>query len=286
MGRISKRQADRHYRAIDRARNAIAPFDHETRKALLEDFHEAETVTRARDGVFFTPWEMAEHFNLYTHGGRVLDLCAGSGRLATAHWIHRYTDIRLDSAAEEMPEIVCVEDNRDFVDFGQKVLPEATWIHGDVLDPAVWMRLGRFDYVIANPPYGTSIPRSHNGPRYRGPHFELHVLDVAATLSDRGLFLLPQGSTPFDPSGAGEAGSPYEVFRRQTGITLHSTNIDASAWRDEWHDASPATEFVRFNFADDQLQGTVTPEPFPLPRLALRTTPQPAKPLTLVGAIA
>src|SRR5262249_47611369 len=74
-------------------------------------------------------------------------------------------------------EIVCIEQNPDYVTVGKKVLPEATWICANVLDlPA---SLGRFDCAIANPPFGR-IKSTGAAPRYTGAEFEYSVSRLAA----------------------------------------------------------------------------------------------------------
>ncbi|MEU6719794.1 hypothetical protein ABZ897_50780 [Nonomuraea sp. NPDC046802] len=47
---------------------------------------------------------------------------------------------------------MCVEKNPHYVAVGQRLLPEATWICGDVFD-VLSMGLGRFDTALANPPF-------------------------------------------------------------------------------------------------------------------------------------
>ncbi|TDD34616.1 hypothetical protein E1286_40665 [Nonomuraea terrae] len=63
---------------------------------------------------------------------------------------------------------MCVESNELYVEVGRRVLPEATWIVGDVFDVSS-MGLGMFDCAISKPPSGCT-PRGRVGPRYRGQH--------------------------------------------------------------------------------------------------------------------
>jgi hypothetical protein len=60
--------------------------------------------------------------------------------------------------------------------------------------------LGRYDVAIANPPFGR-VKRSGDASRYRGPEFELHIMDIARELAERGAFIVPQESASFRYSG-------------------------------------------------------------------------------------
>src|ERR1700760_3262460 len=107
-------------------------------------------------------------------GRRVIDLCAGIGSLAFAYY-HRDAFRRGNGL-----EIVCVEQNFDYVAVGRKVLPEATWILANVLElPA---RLGKFDCASANPPFGR-IKSAGTAPRYTGAEFKYSVIDVASDIA-------------------------------------------------------------------------------------------------------
>ena len=80
------------------------------------------------------------------------------------------------------------------------MLPEANWICADLFD--IWQDLPRdFDSVIGNPPFGR-LMTDRKAPRYTGPEFELKIIDIAGHLGTFGMFILPQGSTPFRYSGA------------------------------------------------------------------------------------
>ncbi|MGA7634654.1 MAG: hypothetical protein WCB11_28140 [Terriglobales bacterium] len=76
---------------------------------------------------------------------QILNLCAGIGILPFCYRHFRYH--------EQMPDLTCVEINPEYVRIGRKLLPEATWICGDVFD--VWQELPRnFSCVVGNPPFG------------------------------------------------------------------------------------------------------------------------------------
>jgi predicted RNA methylase len=124
--------------------------------------------------------------SLEVGGDRIIDLGAGIGRLA---WHNRNLYGRWPYPT---PEFLCVERNPAYVRVG-KVMPEATRLCADILDlPDLADQLGgMFDCAISNPPFGP--PRRHrNAPGYAGRRFEYHTIAVAARLSRRGVFIVPQ----------------------------------------------------------------------------------------------
>jgi hypothetical protein len=249
-GKLSKEQAQKHRQACELVAEE-RDLTEEEREFILDHYHESANTGRALDGAFFTPAELAGQLHLVIPGNRIIDLCAGIGRLA---WHARDLVTR---HFERLPprEIVCVEKNPAYVRVGRRILPEATWICAGVLD-VPGMNLGPFDCAISNPPFGR-IKRSANAPGYRGPLCEFHVIAVAETLARHGAFIIPRESAPFRiESGFVRQDSPaYERFHRETGITLRpSPGIPTDEYRDQWRDASPATEIVLHNRAEDELE--------------------------------
>ncbi|MFJ8793554.1 methyltransferase [Streptomyces sp. NPDC102462] len=249
-GKLSKEQTKQHHRAcelVDMKRDLTV----EEREFVLDHFHESANMGRTLDGAFFTPAELAGELHHVIPGDRIIDLCAGIGRLAwhaRDYWNRRW---------ERLPprEIVCVEKDPEYVRVGRRVLPEATWICADVLD-VPGLNLGPFDCAISNPPFGR-IKRSGNAPGYRGPLFEFHVIAIAETLARRGAFIIPRESAPFRiETGFVSQDSPaYERFHRETGIKLRpNPGIPTDEYRDQWRDASPAVEIVVHNRDEDELE--------------------------------
>jgi hypothetical protein len=87
-----------------------------------------------------TPLSVAHELARTVTGDRVIELGAGIGRVSWAcrqrygRWI-----------GQPAREIVCVEPDARLVDVGRRVLPDATWICGDVADAT---GLGSFGTAI------------------------------------------------------------------------------------------------------------------------------------------
>ncbi|MFJ8388665.1 methyltransferase [Streptomyces sp. NPDC094438] len=259
MAKMTTEQATQHRKAkglVDLDRE-LTP---EEREFVLDNLMEEGTARL--DGAFFTPGGLAVDMAIEAFGkGRVIDLCAGIGRLA---WTAMHY-LRSHGAARE---IVCVEKNPEYVRVGRKVLPEATWICADVFDVPT-MDLGApFDVALANPPYGAVARGGRTAPRYTGSKFEYHVIDIAAEVARHGVFLIPQESAPFRASGHDgfeeTRGDQYERFERQTGITLGAgCSCNTDGYRDEWRDAAPRTEIVIADLTERKAAATTAAKAAP-----------------------
>ncbi|MBF6393920.1 methyltransferase [Nocardia farcinica] len=245
MGKMTKQQEKLHAEAL-----ALVDLDRDLtedeKSFVLDNFQEMSTAANSTHGAFFTPAGLAQDFSVELTGrfGRLIDLGAGIGRLSHG--------CRNRWAGDPEREFVCVERNPDYVRVGRKILPEATWICGDILDVPD-MGLGWFDVAIGNPPFG-AIKRSKNAPGCTSRKFEYHVIAVAAQVADYGVFIIPQMSAPFDYSGKpyyqdGTGGREYDKFVRETGIVLEpNCGTDTSSHQEDWHGVSPATEIVTVDF--------------------------------------
>lgn len=214
---------------------------------VLRNWHEGANFESGAAGAFFTPYDFASDFAIDAGSGRVIDLCAGIGGLAY------HVAQRSAWSPRGASELTCVEINPRYVEVGRKLLPEARWINADVFD---WrtLDLGRYDHAIGNPPFGR-VRRSGNAPRYRGPEFEFHVIDIAAELADHGAFIIPQMSASFRYSGAPyfdrlKTGKGCD-FQNQTGWEMDGgVGIDTSMFRDQWKDTAITCEVACFDFAE------------------------------------
>ncbi len=214
---------------------------------VLQHWHPAASFDVGASGAFFTPFELAKDFRIDAGQGRIIDLCAGIGSLA--YWVRNFT-----WGADEPAELVCVEINPAYVEIGKKIVPEATWICGNVFDVPE-MDLGHFDHAIANPPFGKVNRHGRTAPRYQAAEFAYHVIDIASDIADHGAFILPTGSAPFQYSGVQcyrrcESRN-YLTFEEQTGISMDAgVGIDTSLFIDQWKGTKPAVEIVCADFTD------------------------------------
>lgn len=243
MAKLTKAQFKAHNAACELL--AKDRLNEDDRWFVLEHWREDATHVNSAAGAFFTPPMLARDFAIETTGPRVIDLCAGIGTLALMVWNKSFW-------GREPIEIVCVERNPDYAAVGRKVLPEATWIVGDVFN--LPPNLGRFDCAISNPPFGATR-RDGASPRYTGRAFEYHVIDIASDLADWGVFIIPQESAPFRYSGQRcyrvERSAAYETFVTTTGIELlPNCGIDTEFSRGDWHGVAPAVEIVTADFVE------------------------------------
>lgn len=87
-------------------------------------------------------WALAQNIK---KGGRVLDLCTGSGAIAWSIALER-PDLQL-CAVDLSPEALACAKGQ----FSSSSSPE--FIQGDALDQDFLRSLGRFDMILSNPPY-------------------------------------------------------------------------------------------------------------------------------------
>ncbi|MFI8977226.1 N-6 DNA methylase [Nocardia asteroides] len=227
------------------------PLTESEKEFVLTHYH-SDANTNGLHGAYFTPLGLARQMALELpdrgdRPQRILDACAGIGGLAFAS--RNDFDVRYNGAAPR--EFVCVEANPEYLRVGKKIMPEATWVHADILDlPS--LNLGRFDAVISNPPHGPINRDGKNSPHYRGRRFEYHVIDtVADYVETTGVFLIPQSAAPFrfsgQPHNSLDVGDvEYHRFLAKTGITLgYGLCLDTDAYRGQWTGGvSPATEIA------------------------------------------
>lgn len=127
---------------------------------------------------------------------------------------------------------------------GRRVLPEATWICGDLLEVPD-MDLGVFDCAISNPPFG-AVARSSDAAAYRPRQFEYHAIAAAARVAKRGIFIVPRAS--IHETHPSQRTADCLRFTHETGIELETTWMDADAWRDQWGGPSPRVTVVSAEF--------------------------------------
>lgn len=251
MSKLTKLEIKTHDQAV--ALLERGSLTEEECRFVFGNFREDANHVNSKAGAFFTPLGLARDLTFhipYLHGQttRVIDMCAGIGALGWAAWIvdKRWSRCTVD--------ITCVEINPDYVEIGKKLLPQANWICGDVLDPELLNGLGRFDYAVSNPPYGAvqSPHRRH----YKDGQFEYMVIEAAAQIADGGAFLVPQMSAPFCYSGKVYPDWFSKIcrasrFEDKTGIVLDfNTGFDTEGYKDDWHGTAPTCEIVCCDFTE------------------------------------
>lgn len=236
--KLSKLAAANHNRAMDLVRSDKS-LTYAEREFILDHYQESAGQRNSLVGAFFTPGALARDFSIEVSGGRIIDLCAGIGRLSYA-------------CREQARELVCIERCAEYVEVGRRVLPEASWIQGDVFDEALYHDLGTFDWAISNPPFGRIKADGYSG-RYGGSECEFRVIEMASRVARFGTFIIPQESAPFRYSGRQgfrslepeEYPSKLRRFVEDTGIELdHNCGIDTALHRDAWHGVAPICEIV------------------------------------------
>lgn len=241
--KLTKQDAKAHQHAVELLKKGRLSEDE--RWFVLEHWQAGGQHVNTLEAAYFTPVGLARDFSIEVGDGSLIDLCAGIGTLAfcaTRNW-------------GPPRRIVCVDVNPHYVEVGRKILPDATWLCADVFKLPV---LGRFRWAIANPPFGSTGRNGARAPHYQGSRFEYHVIDIASTLADDGVFIIPQGSAPFRYSGRQqfealrlEDAPHYAEFQEATGIVLENNcGLDTSVHRLEWHDVSPQVEIVIADFAE------------------------------------
>ena len=261
MSKLSKQQVKQHNAACTILEKDILSYDDKI--FVLENWNEGATQMNGQAGAFFTPIQLARDFQICVNYPRkVIDLCAGIGMLGYyVNRINEFNDKKLD--------LTCVELNKSYIEVGKKILPNATWIEGSVLDMDLILSLGHFDQSISNPPFGNIKTGSCDEKKYlkyTGSSFELKVVEIASMISNYGTFILPQNSTPFRYSGVKtelreESTEALKKFIKQTGIEFEmNMGIDTSVYLNDWKGVTPMCEIVLFDFASRKLEKEIEEE--------------------------
>lgn len=251
--KLSKPQIKAHETACKLLEKDKLTFD--DKLYVLENWQEGANNVNSVAGAFFTPIGLARDFMLTVYRGRrVIDLCAGIGALGL------FLTEQCKYAGENY-NLTCIELNYNYIEVGKKILPEATWIHGSVLDSELIHSLGYFDQSISNPPFGNIKTGDNYGKylKYKGSQFEYKVIEIASQISDYGSFILPQMSTPYKYSGNNgfyeekHDNLPQKVksFIEQTKLKFDfNYGIDTSMYLNDWKGVTPMCEIVTFDFTN------------------------------------
>lgn len=243
MAKLTKKQLRLHNDACNILKKEFLSF--EDKVFVLENWNEAADFEVNYSGAFFTPSDLAADFAIevpssYRDRLKCLDMCAGIGVLS--FWVYHRAH------SDTPPIITCVERNPHYVEIGKKLLPEATWICADIFEFVKDIKDQNFyDYVYSNPPYGRNVTTAHQD-NYDGKLFEYKIIELGLSVADYGVFLIPQGSAPFNYSGRyfydRREDKKYKKFSDQTGIYLEAgCGIDTSCY-DDFKNTKIITEVV------------------------------------------
>lgn len=240
--KISKSATKAHEKAMAIV-NSGRKLTVEDRFFIAENYHPMAEHNVGVNGIFFTPMSIAREMQielLNKAKKRVLDLCAGIGRIALQTWYNHIT-----CGGDEGIDIVCIENNPEFVRVGQRILPEASWVKADAFDEKTYKNLGWFDEVISNPPYGI---KANNSWLHKHPS-QYMAAEIAMKIADHAVFILPQSDCPFRMSGVKffqyRTVGKYERFKQDTDIIFeHNCGIDTSIFENDWQGTKILTEIV------------------------------------------
>lgn len=256
MAKLTKQQTKLHNAALDLLQKEHLSYDEKV--FIYEHWNEAANNNVSQSGSHFTPLLLANDFEWeILSDNNIIDLCAGVGMLSFCAYHHCRHEIK--------PKITCLELNPDYVEIGKKLLPEANWICGSVLNRNLIESLGKFKQVISNPPFGKIKGEDvSDWLKYRGSEFDLKVVEVGSKIAEYGTFILPVQSTPFKFSGApfyvdyqhplkndyGTMPQKVKKFIDETGFEyIFNLGIDTSIFKDDWKNTTIVTEIVNFDYS-------------------------------------
>ena len=244
MAKLTKQETKLHQQVMDLV-HSDRPLKYDERHFVVENYNESANHMNGKAGAFFTPTEMCRDFYMACgclgYNKSMLDICAGIGKLTFPFYEN----------SDDKSIFTLVEINKDYIDVGKRVMPEANWIHSDCMDLTIYAD-NTYDLVVSNPPFGAIGSDSFNGCTYsKGrQNFELAVVELANCLYRRQTaFILPQMSVPFKFSGGQgyqhQITEKYESFKQQTGIDLAIlSSVDCNYYLNKWNSVKPVVEFA------------------------------------------
>lgn len=247
MAKISKVQTRAHDAAMQLV-HSDRPLTRDEREQVISDYNPMASHNVGKGAIFFTPmglaWDLAV---MCQPKGAVIDLFAGIGRLAWSIWRHD-----TNGGAGDINRLVCVEREEEFVQVGQRVLPEAEWYRQDAFDLSFLAGLGEFDCAVSNPPYGftaTDADTSWMKLAKGEAHWKAVELVLRLTYNG-GLMVLPESAADFNPHRRTQRIHPPRNFYlgdHFPGITMNPESIDTRLYKDDWQGTKPDVLVVDVN---------------------------------------
>ena len=238
MAKMTKRKLTLHDEAMDLVR-LERDLTMREKEFVLEHYKPYATHNVTETNAFFTPSELAMAATIempnpdeYVKPVRILDICSGIGMLSFAYYHYSGYDT-------SRVEIVCVEYEEEYVKVGKKILPEATWVQGDILEDMLLDPYGLFDCFISNPPFMKMG-------QYKGTY---NAAQLGMEVSKYGVMIVPQCNCPFRYSGQSqyteEHNRDYNKFEDTELIKFSVSCIDTETIDDcQWDDVNVTTEIV------------------------------------------
>ena len=243
MAKLTKQESKMHVKVMDLV-HSDRSLTMDEKLFILSNYQESFGNTNSLAGAFFTPYGLSRDTMLEVDNGTVIiDLCAGIGSLTLA---------ALNQCNPSA--IISIELNSDYITAGKRVAPESCWVHDDVFNAINELSvMGKDAIVISNPPFGQIGTGSGYSGGYSGGDFEFKIIEAARQISHRGVFIIPQCSTPFKYSGnlyfEKTSSRKYERFNTQTKLEFEfNSGIDTSVYIKEWHGVSPVCEIVNVTY--------------------------------------
>jgi predicted RNA methylase len=262
MSKITKQQLKQHDEVEQLLWGSDRPLKRDEVEFCLEHWDPRADSGRhvAHNQAYFTPMVLACEAAMYVggNGRRVVDICAGTGRLA-------YAVLAANGWQPQEVQVTAVEFNPEFVRVGRRLLPEVDWILGDCYDLSLWQSLPRFDEAIGNLPFGAVVTEHDTDwVGYCGPA-GLTVAAIGLQVARLGIkMILPQVQTIFRYSGAdlryGAHADSYPGYlkkfmagRPDLELDHSSLNTEQPDYRAGWRGAAPVVQVVSLYDPDVRL---------------------------------